>query len=102
MAVFDYRNEKTGEVEERFFFAGEEAPKVEGDWVRLFPAPRIVTADTRGFRDIPSEKELLRQGRRVIEPGHEKDLERAKQYRKEKQDQEREKLIADTVADFTL
>lgn len=102
MATYDYRNEKTGEVEERIFLPGERAPEVDGDWIRLFPAPRIVTNDTRGFRRVPNDRVLAAQGKRVVEPGYDRDVERAKQYQIEKQDREREKLIAQTVSDFTL
>jgi hypothetical protein len=97
MATYDYENTQTGEIVERVYLPGEVAPEVDGDWVRLFPAPRIVTADTRGFRYIPTEKELRANGSSVIEPGVERDIERAKRYKREQADKDLHTAIEKTV-----
>lgn len=97
MAVYDYCNLVTGEVKEVMYFPGEEAPMRVGDWQRMPAAPRIVTADTRGFKTWPSEKELLRQGKRPVERGHTKDVERARKYKEEAQDKALEEHVVAEV-----
>ena len=101
MAVFDYRNRATGEVKEHMFLPGEEAPIVMesgGDqWDRMFPAPRIVTADTRHFKNWESEKSLLARGKRPVEAGHTKDVERARRYKEEAQDKALEEHVVAEV-----
>jgi hypothetical protein len=101
MATYDYRNLSTGEVREIIYLPGEEAPQTferDGEiWDRMFPAPRIVTADTRGFREWPSEKELLAQGKRPVERGHTKDVERARRYKEEAQDKALEDHVVANV-----
>lgn len=102
MAVYDYANRRTGEVVERIYLPGEDAPLVDGEWDRLFPSPRIVTADTRGFRDVPTDKQLKIDDKRVIDGGYHRDIENAKKYKAEKQEIELEKSVAAAVADYTL
>jgi hypothetical protein len=102
MAVYDYRNQRTGEVKEEIFLPGEQAPYramgKDGDtWIRMPAAPRIVTADTRKFREWPTEKELLAKGKRPVERGHTKDVERARKYKEEKQDKALEEHVVASV-----
>jgi hypothetical protein len=101
MATYDYRNLSTGEIQEIIHLPHEKAPrKFERDgevWERLFPAPRIVTADTRGFKTWPSEKELLAQGKRPVEAGHTKDVERNRRDIQKKKDQELEESVVASV-----
>lgn len=90
MATYDFRNLSTGEVREIIYMPGEEAPKrytMNGEvWERQFPAPRIVTQDTRKFRNPPSPDWLAANDKRIVEPGHTKDVERARKYKQDKQD----------------
>lgn len=101
MATFDYRNLATGEIREILRMPGEQAPdkeEIDGEiWERLPAAPRIVTNDTRGFRTWPSEKELMAQGKRPVEAGHTKDVERARKYKEEAQEKAREEHIVASV-----
>lgn len=101
MATYDYRNLATGEVREIIHLPGEEAPqKFERDgevWERQFPAPRIVTQDTRKFRNPPSQAWLKANDKRIVEPGHTKDVERARKYKQDKQDAALEETVVSTV-----
>ncbi len=101
MAVYDYRNLSTGEVREIIHLPGEQAPKQmvrDGClWQRMFPAPRIVTSDTRGFREVPNEKELRRRGSHVREPGVDADTKKNKELAKRKQDRALEESVVATV-----
>lgn len=101
MATFDYRSRATGEIVEIMHLPGEPAPmEVERDgvmWDRLPAAPRIVTADTRKFQRWPTEKELLAKGKRRIEPGHDKDVARAKRYKEEARERALEETVVSTV-----
>jgi len=101
MATYDYRNLSTGEVEEIIFLPGECAPRdrvKNGEvWERMFPAPRIVTQDTRKFRNPPSEAWLKATNKRIVEPGHTKDVERARKYEQDKRDAVLEESVIASV-----
>lgn len=101
MATYDYRNRATGVVREIIFLPGEEAPQqfeYDGEiWEKQFPAPRIVTADTRGFREVPDERELRRKGSHVIEPGVDRDVKRNKELQQRAKDAALEESVVATV-----
>ena len=101
MATFDYRSLATGEIREIIRIPGERAPdteQIDGQiWERLPAAPRIVTADTRKFREPPSKAWLKKHDKRVVERGHTKDIERARRYKEEAQEKAREESIVASV-----
>jgi hypothetical protein len=101
MATYDYRNRATGEIQEIIYLPGEVAPQQferDGEmWERQFPSPRIVTADTRGFREVPNEKELRRRGSHVREPGVDKDVLKNKELQKRAQADALEESVVATV-----
>jgi hypothetical protein len=101
MATFDYRCLATGEIREIIRMPGETAPDTDAIdgmiWERLPAAPRIVTADTRGFKQMPNEKALARRGSTVIEPGMDKDVEYNKKQVMKKQDAAMEEHVIASV-----
>lgn len=101
MATYDYRNRATGEIQEIMHMPGEVAPQTferDGEvWERQFPAPRIVTADTRGFKEIPNEKEVLRRGSHIREPGVDADTKKNKELDRRKKDEALEESVVATV-----
>jgi len=70
----------------------------EGETWELMPAsPRIVTADTRGFKEMPNDKKLAREGRRVIEPGYENEISSTKRAIAKQKDAELEESVVATI-----
>lgn len=102
MATYDYRNLASGEVREIIHMPGEEAPmsfERDGErWERLPAAPRIVTQDTRKFRNPPSPAWLKANDKRIVEAGHTKDVARARKYKEDKQDAVLEETVVAAVS----
>lgn len=101
MPTYDYQNVETGEKIERIFLVGEETPKefeLDGQrYVRCVSGFRIGSPRVRTW-----ERTLTATDRRPFEPGTERDIKRAKEYRVAQQDAERTEIIADTVREFDV